>query len=75
MGVVSIRVPREIKNRMEALKDVVDWPEEIRGFIARRIEEVERIRNVEAVEELLKDLPKQPRGSISSLVRESREGH
>ncbi|RLF13899.1 MAG: CopG family transcriptional regulator [Thermoprotei archaeon] len=75
MSVVSIKVPREVKDKMERLRGVVDWPKEIRGFIVRRIEEIERVRNVEMVEGILKGLPVQPRGFISRLVRECREGH
>ncbi|MEM4727118.1 MAG: CopG family transcriptional regulator [Candidatus Bathyarchaeia archaeon] len=75
MSVVSVKVPREVKVKMDSLKNVVDWPKEIREFIVMKIEEFERIRNVEVVENILKDMPKQPKGSISRLVREDREGH
>lgn len=75
MSVVSVKVPREVKVKMDSLKNVVDWPKEIREFIIMKIEEFERIRNVEVVENILKDMPKQPKGSISRLVREDREGH
>jgi len=33
--VLSIRIPKEIKRKMELLKDVVDWNEEIRKFLER----------------------------------------
>ncbi|MBS7651652.1 MAG: CopG family transcriptional regulator [Candidatus Bathyarchaeia archaeon] len=75
VSVVSVKVPREVKVKMDSLKNVVDWPKEIREFIVMKIEEFERIRNVEVVENILKDMPKQPKGSISRLVREDREGH
>ena len=75
MGVVSVKVSREVKEKMESLRGVVDWPREIRGFIVRRIEELERVKNVEMVENILKDLPVQPRGFTSRLVREGREGY
>lgn len=75
MSVVSVKVPREVKVKMDGLKGLVDWPKEIREFIVRKIEEFERVRNVEVVENLLKNMPIQPKGSISRLVREDRESH
>ncbi|MGQ9641635.1 MAG: CopG family transcriptional regulator [Candidatus Bathycorpusculaceae bacterium] len=60
---------------MRELKDLVNWPDEIRKFIIKKIEEFERIENIRKVENTLKDLPMQPKGSISRLVRENRESH
>ena len=36
--VISIRVPEELKREMDRLRDEVNWSEEIREFIKRRIE-------------------------------------
>jgi len=42
MGTVtlSIRIRRELKVKMDELKDVVDWRREIERFIENRIREV-----------------------------------
>lgn len=75
MSVISVKVPEDVKEKMKKMKDRVDWPEEIRNFVARRVEELEKTRRLQEVEGLLADLPVQPRGSISRLVREDRDSH
>ena len=47
--VLSIRIPKEIKRKMELLKDVVDWNEEIRKFLERRVDELYKRRVIEEV--------------------------
>jgi len=73
VSVVSVRVPRELKKRMDALKPYVNWSEEIRRFIEERVRELERLRVIEEVEEIIKTLPEVPRGTASSYVREDRD--
>jgi len=75
MSVVSVKVPKEIKEKMERTKDSVDWPEEIRRAIIRKLEEIERKQAIEKVEKMLAELPVQPKGTISSLIREDRDAH
>ncbi|MDV3294181.1 MAG: hypothetical protein LYZ70_07910, partial [Nitrososphaerales archaeon] len=75
MSVISVKVPEDVKEKMKKTKDRVDWPEEIRNFVARRVEELEKTRRLEEVKGLLADLPIQPRGSISRLVSEDRDSH
>jgi len=38
-NVISIRVPPEIKREMDELKGEVNWSEEIREFIKKKIKE------------------------------------
>ncbi len=75
MVVVSIRVPKELKEKMDRFRDRVDWAEEIRRFIEERVRELEREEVLRKVEELLRDLPTQPRGFAAKLVREDRDSH
>jgi len=75
MSVVSVKVPRRVKEDMERLKDRVRWPEEIRSFIAKKLEETKNRETVEQTEELLDTMPVQPKGTISRLVREDRDSH
>jgi len=75
MSVVSVKVPKEIKDKMRKNKGKVDWPEEIRRSIVEKIEEIERKETIENVEKLLAKLPVQPRRAISKLVREDRDAH
>ena len=75
MGVVSVKVPEETKQDMEARKKRINWPKEIRGFISSKIEEDRRRENVEKADALLKNTRKFQRGSASRLVREDRDSH
>lgn len=75
MSVVSVRVPRDLKRRMDALRPYVNWSEEIRRFLEERVRELERLRVIEEVEELIKTLPEVPRGTAPSYVREDRDSH
>ena len=42
MSVVSVKVPEEVKKYMEEFKGKVNWSEEIRRFISKKIEENRR---------------------------------
>jgi len=73
MSVISVRIPRELKEKMDSLKGVVNWSEEIRRFIERRIREVEQERAIEELEELIRKLPVMPKGYVVRYVREDRD--
>lgn len=71
--VLSVRVPREIKRKMELLKDLVDWNEEIRKFLERRVDELYRRRVIEEARRVIEKLPEMPRGTVTAYVREDRD--
>ena len=71
--VISIRVPEELKREMERLRDEVNWSEEIREFIKRRIEEYRKKKIFDELVEYIKTLPEAPKGVARELVRESRD--
>ncbi len=60
---------------MKKYSNRIRWSYEIRKFIEEKIREIEREEVIKRVEELLKKLPVQPRGSISGIVREDRDRH
>lgn len=64
-----------MKEKMDELRGVIDWPEEIREFIRRRVEECLRLRALEEVSRELERLPKTPRGLAARLVRGDRDSH
>ncbi len=70
---ISIRVPKKLKERMDALRGYVNWSEEIRGFLERRVRELEQIIAVQELERVIKRLPLVPRGTAVSYVREDRD--
>jgi len=71
--VMSIRIPPELKREMK--KYDINWSEEIRAFIRKRIEEEEKKRALNKVIKLVESLPGVPEGTAKRLVREDREGH
>jgi predicted DNA-binding protein len=73
VSVVSVRVPKELKERMEAFRGVVNWSEEIRAFIERRVAELEQEKAVEELERLIEKLPPAPKGVALKYVREDRD--
>ncbi len=60
MSVVSAKVPRELKKRMDTLRKYIDWNEELRQFIAKRVEELEKELNIKEIVEILKPLKPLP---------------
>jgi hypothetical protein len=75
MGVVSVKVPKRVKEKMREYSKIINWPEEIRGLINTRIEEFERGRTLEEIIKLLEGIPSTPRGTARALVRGDRDSH
>jgi len=66
-------VPEELKREMDRLRGEVNWSEEIREFIKRKIEEYRKKEVVDELVEYIKTLPEAPKGVAQELVRESRD--
>ncbi len=75
MAVVSVKVPEWVKEKMKMFSQEIDWPEEIRKFIIGKIEEIERMKSVEAAIDLLKSIHPAPKGTAEKFVREDRDSH
>jgi len=73
MNVISVRIPAELKKKMDSLRGVVNWSEEIRKFIERRVREIEQERVIGELEKLIQELPIAPKGYAARLVREDRD--
>jgi DNA polymerase elongation subunit (family B) len=71
--VVSVKIDEETKKEMMKYKQRVDWPEVIREFILKSIEQIKREENLKEAEEMLKEIPSLPEGTSSRLVRKDRE--
>ncbi len=72
--VVSFKVRREIKRKMDRYRGEINWSEELRRFVEARIRELEARENLRrVVEELSKASWSVPRGFASSSVREDRD--
>lgn len=75
MAVVSVKVPKWVREKMKAYGEAVEWPEEIRRLIITKIEEIERVNAVERAIKLLEPIPPTPKGTAEELVREDRDRH
>ena len=73
--VVSFKVPREVKLKMKRLERYVNWSEELRKFLIKRIEELEREINFREVLEKLKNTGSVEEGFSVKSVREDRDSY
>ncbi len=69
---LSIRIRKELKERMEKLKEI-NWREEIERFIEAKIREVELRRIISAIDDALKNVSPSSEPAWKD-IRESREG-
>ena len=72
-AVLSIRVPKRLKEEMEKLKGVVDWREEIVSFLEERVRYYKRVIVLERVRRILERHPELPEGSAEAAVRGDRD--
>lgn len=73
-AVLSVRVPRELKERMRELKDV-DWKGEIVSFLTERVKYYERLKVLKEVREIIEKVPVAEPGTASRYVREDRDSN
>ena len=72
---ISVRLPDQLKEGMDRLKDRLDWSDEIRRFIEKKIEDERKRALLRDLETQIAQLPKAPRGTASQLVRGDRDRH
>ena len=70
--IISVRVPKKLKKRMDKLRDMVNWSEEIRKFLEKRVEEFHRRKVLEEIRKVLEEVPK---GTVTRYVREDRDSY
>ncbi len=74
MSVVSFRVDRKIKEKMEKYKGRINWAEELRRFVEAKIRELEAEENLQRIINELEKMPfKTPSGFSRASVREDRD--
>jgi len=71
--VISVRVPRRLKEEMDKLGGDVNWSEEIRRFLEERVRELRRKRVLEEARRVIERLPEASRGTAAGYVREDRD--
>ncbi len=70
-AVFSVRIPKELKERMERLN--VNWAEEVRRFLEKRVEEEERRELLEEIRSFRESLKGRRFTPPEELVREARD--
>jgi len=75
MSVFSIRIPPDIKEEMDKLKGEINWSEEIRRFIKKKIKEHRKRKVLQEVVSYIQSLPETHAETAQKLVRESRDSH
>ncbi len=73
--VVSFRIPKDLKKKMDKFRKYVNWSEELRKFIMNRIREIEQEIAIKELEEIIRKLPQSPKGTAAKYVREDRDSH
>jgi len=73
-AVLSIRIPRELKEKMRELRDV-DWRGEVVSFLIERVKYYERLRIIREVRKIIDEVPAAEPGTASRYVREDRDSN
>ncbi|RLI08192.1 CopG family transcriptional regulator [Candidatus Bathyarchaeota archaeon] len=75
--IISIRIPKELKRKMDVLRKKVKWSEEIRRFLEQRVNELWREKVLEEIDRVIDglNLPELPAGTVARIVREDRDSH
>jgi len=74
-SVISIRVPPDLKQEMEKLKSEINWNEEIKEFLRKKIENKKKREALEEIIRKMETLPLTPEGTAAKMVREDRDSH
>ena len=75
-SVVSFKVRRGVKEKMEMFKDRVNRAEELRRVVEERIRELEAEDNIRCIVEELEKIPiSAPKGFSTNSVREDRDSN
>ena len=73
--IVNFRVKKVIKEKMNFYKEKINWNEELRNFIIKKIEQFEKERIIDEIGNLLKKTKNLNKGIAEMLVREDRDSH
>ncbi len=73
--VLSIWIPRKLKEEVDKLKKYVDWRREITSFIEERVRYYRRCLVLDRIHRVLEKHPILPKGSGVRIVREDRDSH
>ena len=73
--VISIRLPKKLKEKMDSLRDKVNWSDEIRRFLEKRVMEYHRKKVIEEIHKTIEKFPESKVGTATRYVREDRDSN
>lgn len=72
---ISLRISDKTKENFDLFKGKIDWNNELREFIEKKIDEERKKDLLEQLESMISELPVAPQGTAAKLVREDRDSH
>ena len=73
--VLSIRIPKELKEEIDELKDFIDIKSEVIQFLKERVKTYKRLKILKEVHNTLKEHPTPPEDIAARMAREDRNSH
>lgn len=72
---ISLRISDKTKENFDLFKGKIDWNNELREFIEKKIDEERKKDLLDQLESIISELPVAPQGAAVKLVREDRDSH
>ena len=72
---ISLRISDKTKENFDLFKGKIDWNNELREFIEKKIDEERKKDLLDQLESMISELPVAPQGIAAKLVREDRDSH
>ena len=72
---VSFKVPTELKEKMRKYEQRIKWSKELREFVRRKIQEIEKEEALEIARNIISQTKGVPDGFSAKAVREDRDSH
>ncbi len=72
---ISLRISDKTKENFDLFKGKIDWNNELREFIEKKIDEERKKDLLDQLESMISELPVAPQGTAVKLVREDRDSH
>ena len=73
--VISIRIPKKLKEKIDSLRDMVNWSDEIRRFLEEKVKEYHRKKVLNEIHQLIESLPEAKVGTAADYVRDDRDSN
>ncbi len=72
-SVITVRVPDGLRRDMDSLGEGINWSEEVRRLLEKRVRQLAYERAKKLFHEAASGLPALPRGTVAKSIREDRD--